>query len=226
MTDLVDALAGNPYPGRVLILARTADAELSAVYALSGRSESSKRRRLGQVSADELRVLAVDDREHDSLRHYTAGHSDERWTVLGNGEQVSDVFRRLGDGMPPALALDDLSYEPDPPIFTPRITAVVDRQDGTAWLGAARRSLGTRETADITVLTVRGLEPGDAVLLSTYDSDGVDLRIAPAVRDVTTGARTGAELLDTAWAALLPQFRVAAALICPVDGVAAELRHA
>jgi IMP cyclohydrolase len=77
--------------------------------------------------------------------------------VFGNGEQVGEVAIRLAKGLPPAVALADLSYEPDPPIYTPRITAVVDRGQGHAWLGAARRSGGRREAADTAVIALGAL---------------------------------------------------------------------
>jgi IMP cyclohydrolase len=226
VTTLGGALSTNPYPGRVLVLARTGDGTLAGVYALTGRSESSRRRRITQASPAEVRVEALDERDHDSLRHYTAALSDERWTVLGNGEQVGIVFDRLFAGAVPAVALDTLSYEPDPPIYTPRITAVVDRSDGTAWLGAARRPAGLREAADVTVTTVRELAVTDAVMLSTYRSDGAEVRISPAVHDLSTTAATPEALLDELWSALDPAYRIAAALLRPLSGATATFRHA
>jgi hypothetical protein len=44
---------------------------------------------------------------------------------------------RLLEGQPAAVALDGLDYEPDPPIFTPRITVIVDvSSPANAWFGA------------------------------------------------------------------------------------------
>jgi IMP cyclohydrolase len=225
LSELSNALAANPYPGRILLVARTGDGVLAGLYALTGRSKSSKQRRIVQTSADELRVVAVGDQEHDSLRHYVAGLSNERWTVFGNGEQVPVVFERLRAGSPPALALDDLEYEPDPPIYTPRITAVVDRSEGTVWLGAARRSGGHRESTDVTVTTVRGLAVGDVVMLSTYVSDGREVRMSGQPVDLRTGAASGVALLDEVWTALDRQYAVAAALLDPAAGVGATLRQ-
>jgi IMP cyclohydrolase len=214
------------YPGRVLTVARTADGTLAGVYALTGRSESSRRRQIVQVSPAELRVSPVDDHGHDDLRHYTAGLSDEQWTVFGNGSQVGTVFDRLFAGAPPAVALDELSYEPDPPIHTPRITAVVARASGTVWLGAARRPAGARSTADVTVTTVREMAVSDALTLTTYHSDGVTVTASATVTEFATPAATPDALLDEVWSSLDPAFRVAAALISPADGAAATLRHA
>ncbi|MEV6847760.1 IMP cyclohydrolase [Actinoplanes sp. NPDC051411] len=216
----------SPYPGRVLILARTGDGTLAGIYALTGRSESSRRRQIIQLSPAELRVAPLDDHDHDSLRHYTAALSDEQWTVFGNGEQVGTVFDRLFAGAPPAVALDDLSYEPDPPLHTPRITAVVSRSSGTVWLGAARRPDGLRSTADVTVTTVREMAVSDALTLTTYDSDGSSVAVAATVDEFTTPAATPDDLLDEVWSSLDPAYRVAAALLSPMSGAGATLRHA
>jgi hypothetical protein len=83
------------------------------------------------------------------------------WLVFGNGEQVAVVSDHLQEAQSPVEALGGLEYEPDPPIFTPRITVVADIRSGReAWFGAARRSRGGRSAADVLTLAVRDLEPG------------------------------------------------------------------
>lgn len=219
MTDIATALRANRYPGRLLVLARTADGELVAGYALTGRSRSSKDREM-VMAGGRLVVRAIGDQGHDALRHYAAAQAGDGVTVFGNGSQVGEVHARLAGGAPPAVALDDLRYEPDPPIFTPRITAVVDQADGTAWLGAARRPAGRRESADITVTVVRDLAVGDAVLLSTYVSDGDTVRTAPHHLDLETTATDATALCaEIAWA-LDPRFAVAVTTFTPLDGLA------
>jgi len=224
--DISSALSANPYPGRVLVLARTWDGELSGVYAVTGRSPSSKARRIAHAPDNGLVVAATGDHRHDTLRHYTAARRSEAWYVVGNGTQVDPVFARLAAGAVPAVALDDLAYEPDPPIHTPRITVVIDRNNGAAWFGAARRSAGARETADVTVTVVRNPAPGDAVLLSTYESDGERVDVARRHLDVRTTAPDGARLLDDVWHALDARFAVAAAGFSPLGTSPAVLRHA
>jgi IMP cyclohydrolase len=228
-TTLAAALRANPYPGRLLVLARTPAGELLGGYALTGRGESSRARRLRPApDGAALHVVPTTEREHDALRHYPAALADERWTVWGNGEQVARVAARLAAGQPPAAALDDLAYEPDPPIHTPRITAVVDRRTGRAWLGAARRASAParREAADVTVTAFGALAPGDCVLLGTYRSDGVTVATSPRHLDLRTGAAGPDELLAELWEALPGRYAVAATAFAPLDGVGGPLRHA
>ncbi|MEU6511079.1 hypothetical protein [Streptomyces sp. NPDC046942] len=52
---------------------------------------------------------------------------------------------RLACGLAPLQALDGLDYEPDPPIFTPRLIVIADNCKGRqACFGAARRSTANR----------------------------------------------------------------------------------
>lgn len=226
MTSVQEALRNNPYPGRLILLARTLDGELAAGYALTGRSGSSRARRIEIIEAGDVAVVPVGSQSHDALRHYVAATADERWTVYGNGEQVAEVAGRLAKGLAPGSALEELGYEPDPPICTPRITAVVDRVGGRAWFGAARRPEGGRESADTAVLALGELAAGQAVMLSTYESDGERVSTARRHVDLSTSAPDAQALLAELWAALDPRFLVAATVFTPLNGVRGAIRHA
>ncbi|MFI6853306.1 IMP cyclohydrolase [Streptomyces sp. NPDC050416] len=226
MTTILEALRDNPYPGRLILLARTLNGELTAAYALTGRSEASRARRIELTVSGELTVVPVGATGHDSLRHYVAATADERWAVYGNGEQVTEVAARLAKGLAPAGALEDLGYEPDPPICTPRITAVVDRVGHRAWFGAARRPDGQRESADTTVVALGDLAPGQAVVLSTYQSDGDTVSTARRHLDLSTAAQDADALLAELWSALDSRFLVAATAFAPITGVQGPIRHA
>ena len=145
MNRLNEVLAGNHYPGRGVLWCRTGDGSTLGGYFLTGRSLASRSRTLRRASEGDLIVAPSDSREHDHLRHYVAARQSGDWLVFGNGEQVATVAGRLGSGQPPAVALEGLDYEPDPPIFTPRLTVIADGRDGgRTWFGAARRSSGDR----------------------------------------------------------------------------------
>jgi IMP cyclohydrolase len=227
MTDLQTLLASNPYPGRGVLCARTRSGAVRGGYFLTGRSAASKDRAL-RVDGDELVVEPVTPAEHDPLRYYTAALSTAGWLVFGNGEQVAQVAGRLRKGAPAADSLGRLEYEPDPPIRTSRITALLSRDGGrTAVLGAARPSSGSRLSANIMTLTVQDLEPGEAVLMTTYHSDGHTVLAATPFEETTVTAHDGTELLEEIWSALNPEFRIAAAVLDPGQGPAgAVLRSA
>ncbi|MFG2626870.1 IMP cyclohydrolase [Streptomyces sp. NPDC048473] len=227
MTDLTTLLTENPYPGRGVFCARTLSGEVYGGYFLTGRSAASRDRTL-LPRGDELVVAPTAASAHDVLRHYVAAQTTADWLVFGNGEQVSTVADRLRTGASATDSLGDLAHEPDPPILTSRITALLSKEGPhTAVFGAARPSSGARTSANVMTLTVKDLEPGDVVLLTTYRSNGVDVATAPPFAVAVTGARTPEELLDEVWASLAGEYRIAAAVLDPAKGpVAALLRSA
>lgn len=218
--QLANVLRGNRYPGRGVLVAQTGTG-LFCGYFLTGRSDASKARTLYERDGA-LIVAPSGASEHDPLRHYVAARTDGGRLVFGNGEQVSVIAERMCDGQAPAVALTDLAYEPDPPIFTSRISVVVTH-DGI-WFGAARRSDRGREAPTVLILAVRDLQPGDAVLITTYRSDGLDIRTGDPFVEASTAAGDQDELLAEVWDALDPQYRVAAAAFHPDRLAHASLR--
>ena len=224
MDRVCEVVAGNRYPGRGVLWARTLSGGLCGGYFLTGRSTASKTRAVLRGKG-ELIVAPTGESEHDPLRHYVAVRERGGWLVFGNGEQVAVVSDRLQDHGP-VDALGGLEYEPDPPIFTPRITVVADLRLGqAAWFGAARRSHGGRAAADVLTLAVRDLEPGDAVLMTTYRSDGRSIATGEPFLEARTEAADQDELLEELWGALTPEFRVAVAVFESGRLADAAIRH-
>lgn len=212
-------LSEDPYPGRgVLCATRTLSGEVVGGYFLTGRSPAS-RNRAARIDGDELRVAPATATEHDPLRHYVAPEVTEDWLVFGNGEQMSTVIGRLGRGVSATEALDDLEYEPDPPILTARVTALLSRDGGrTTVFGAARPSKGARTSTNIMTLTTRDLEPGGAVLLTTYQSDDQNVSVAVFFVEASTGAEDAGQLLEEIWKCLNNRYRIAVTVLDTVEG--------
>jgi IMP cyclohydrolase len=215
-------LGGNPYPGRGIACARTLDGAVVGCYFVTGRSAASRERDIRHTPTGELAVAAKQDVGFDPLRHYVAVTASPQWLVFGNGAQVSTVAERLAQGLPPTVALDELEHEPDDPIFTDRITAIMRRPSGSmAVLGAARRSAVGRPSSGIITMTVRDMEPGNVMLLTTYRSDGQIINGGQPFIEARCEARDGAALLDEVWDSLNPAYRVAA-MVLPVAAEPAD----
>jgi IMP cyclohydrolase len=224
---LSEVLRDNHYPGRGVLWCRTADGSSCGAYFLTGRSAASQARTLHRSPEGELIVAPSDARAHDHLRHYVAARRSGDWLVFGNGEQVATVANRLTVGQTPALALDGLDYEPDPPIFTPRLTVIADRRDdGPVWFGAARHSGSGRAATNRMTLQVSDLRPGEGVLMTTYRSDGERIATNDPFAEVRVDAADRAELIEELWSALTPELRVAAAVFAPDGIAAADIRQA
>ncbi|WP_406438512.1 IMP cyclohydrolase [Streptomyces sp. NBC_01613] len=225
MPALHDLLAANPYPGRGVLCARTHSGAVLGGYFLTGRSPASRDRALRLIDG-ELVVGPLAPGEHDPLRHYAAVTATSDWLVVGNGEQVAQAAQRLRAGASPTDALSGFAYEPDPPIRTSRLTALISRDGGrTTVFGAARPSRAARLTSNVMTLAVQDLQAGEAVLLTTYESDGQQVSVAAPFTEVTVNARNGAELLDEIWGALDERFRIAAAVIDPTEGAECAIQR-
>lgn len=197
-----------------MLIARTAYDGLCIAYFMTGRSPASRERVLVR-DGEALYARPRTATAHDPLRHYRAVTVGPKWCVVGNGDQVDTVTRRLVD-QPPTAAVQDIAYEPDPPLRTPRITAVAPRGDGPILLASSRASILAPEQTFVSTVSVDDLPVGCGLLNTTYFS--IDRQVASTNHsplEVQVAVASAAELLSAVWSALPPDLRVAAAVVAP-----------
>jgi IMP cyclohydrolase len=209
--DLIDVLAERDYPGRGVALGRDVNGTGFALYWLTGRSAASRERYL-DVHAGAVDVKDASDGPRDALRHYTAVRQSASALIVGNGDQVTPLFERVTAGTPFEAAVRDIAYEPDPPIFTPRITAYATRaEDGgmrDVCVSGAVPVSGWPGQAQQRTVHVAALEPGQSIAITTYTGDAA----TPAPSGIALNASVGdtwQAVAEKLWAALNPQYRVA-----------------
>ena len=117
-------------------------------------------------------------------------------------------------GRDPASALLELEYEPDPPIFTPRITAILS-QDESFLISSAYRPVDLSPEAERLVIRCTELPTGSAMVLTTYAGGSRHVAVSREVSRLACSEDTGQELIDLVWRALDPHLRVAAVLVHP-----------
>ncbi len=194
------SLAG--YPGRGIVLYRRRDGDVCWLYFVTGRSALSKQRRFVQHNGSLLVAPSEPSAAHDDLRHYacvtkTAGVGQ---IMVGNGDHVSSIARSLERGSPLREAVATLEPEPDPPINTPRIAAVID--DHNARIVTVRQMAGRTERLVESVT----LEPEEGLLLYTYSgNDDLPVGSAPQLR---FHIQTPQPVPKLVWQALNPDYRV------------------
>lgn len=125
-------LAGNTYPGRGIVVGKTADGKRAAfAYFIMGRSANSRNRvfteKDGAVFTEPFDVSKVED---PGLIIYAAIRKYENKLIVTNGDQTDTVYNGLKDGLSFTDALARRCFEPDPPNFTPRISAMAAFRDG------------------------------------------------------------------------------------------------
>ena len=125
--DLCALLRGSPYPGRGIVLGRTADGKSSvAVYFIMGRSANS-RNRIFAEEPDGIRTQAADPAkmEDPSLIIYHPVRQMGRGLIVTNGDQTDTILEFLKQGLPMEQALRTREFEPDGPNWTPRISGLL-----------------------------------------------------------------------------------------------------
>ena len=163
MTDFLELLRNNPYPGRGIAVGKD-----RVYYFIMGRSENS-RNRVFVETADGIRTEAHDPAKmkDPSLIIYHPVRTMGDALVVTNGNQT-DTVCEFGDFR---KALMTREYEPDGPNWTPRISAII-YADGSFELSILKEKDGRclRE-----FFCYEGCEEGKGYFISTYQGDGSPL---------------------------------------------------
>ena len=120
-------LAGNRYPGRGIVVGKTADGtQAVTAYFIMGRSANS-RNRVFVKHGDELFTEPFDASkvEDPSLIIYAAVRQYENNLIATNGDQTDTIYDGLAAGKTFSDALKTRAFEPDGPNWTPRISAML-----------------------------------------------------------------------------------------------------
>lgn len=127
--DIAALLRENSYPGRGIVVGRSADDKHAVIaYFIMGRSENS-RNRVFTETEDGIRTEAFDPSKmvDPSLIIYHPVRVFEGATIVTNGDQTDTVRDGLAAGKSYIEALRTRQYEPDGPNYTPRISAIVEK---------------------------------------------------------------------------------------------------
>ena len=125
--DLCQLLREHPYPGRGIVLGRSADNRKAVIaYFIMGRSENS-RNRIFEATEDGIRTRAYDESKmtDPSLIIYHPVRMVGRGVVVTNGDQTDTIRDCLLRGITFNEALRTRCFEPDPPNYTPRISGLL-----------------------------------------------------------------------------------------------------
>jgi IMP cyclohydrolase len=168
-TGLLETLE---YPGRLIVMgAPPGGGKVAIIYAITGRSPSSQARMLVLrdggiwVQPTDENVLKTGNID---LLVYPAVLFGQRGIAVSNGKQTKDIRDALRAGATPTAVLSQAlaawDYEPDAPIFTPRISGCLI--DGASGLSVVRRGRSGE-----TLRNYFEVPPGEGEgrLVSTYE---------------------------------------------------------
>ena len=208
--NLTELLQNNPYPGRGIVLGRSADGKSAiAAYFIMGRSENS-RNRVFTVTEAGIRTEAHDPSKmtDPSLIIYHPVRQVGDKLIVTNGDQTDTVRDGLLAGRTFADALQTREFEPDCPNYTPRISGLMG-PDGSFQLSILKSADGDPSCCHRYFHTYDHPLAGEGRFIHTYMGDGAPLPSFEGEPErVTLDAPNAEALAEQMWQALNPDNKV------------------
>ena len=132
LLDLAQTLRDNTYPGRGILLGKSACGNYGVIaYFIMGRSVNSRNRVFVEQNGG-IRTQAFDPAKlaDPSLIIYAPVRVLGNRTIVTNGDQTDTVYDYLTQGKTFEEALETRTFEPDGPNYTPCISGLVTVEDG------------------------------------------------------------------------------------------------
>lgn len=205
MEDIFARLRANSYPGRGIILGRSADGKRAvAAYFIMGRSENS-RNRVFERTEDGIRTRAYDEAkvvDPSLILYHPVWRLDDRTLIVTNGDHTDTIKKHMLEGHCYRHGLHARTFEPDGPNYTPRISGVINPAGQYAF--SILKSLdGNPACCCRYFFEYETPQPGMGHFISTYQGDGDPLPsfVGEPVA-VALVEQTAAELADKLWESL------------------------
>lgn len=125
--SLEQELQGNSYPGRGIVIGKSADGRYAVTaYFIMGRSENS-RNRVFVEHGQGIRTQAFDPSKlkDPSLIIYAPVRVLGNKTIVTNGDQTDTIYELMDKQQTFEQALRTREFEPDAPNYTPRISGIM-----------------------------------------------------------------------------------------------------
>ena len=199
--NIAEQLRNNSYPGRGIILGRSADNTKAVIaYFIMGRSVNS-RNRIFSTTEDGIRTEAHDPSkmQDPSLIIYHPVRHFEGKTIVTNGDQTDTIRDAMQEGHCYRHGLLTRTFEPDGPNYTPRISGVV-KPDGSYNLSILKSFNGDPACCSRYFFEYDAPVAGYGHFIHTYQGDGDPLPSFEGEPEVITiDCATAGEFADLLW---------------------------
>lgn len=176
MISIEKELRENSYPGRGIIIGKSADGTKAVTaYFIMGRSVNS-RNRIFVEEGEGIRTQAFDPAllTDPSLVIYAPVRVLGNKTIVTNGDQTDTIKSYIEEGRCYRHALLSRTFEPDAPNFTPRISGLV-KPDGSYNLSILKSLDGDEGCCCRYFYEYDAPKAGVGHLIHTYQGDGSPL---------------------------------------------------
>ena len=176
IVDVKSELSSTTYPGRGIIIGKSSDGKKAvAAYWTMGRSAGS-RNRVFVEDGDGIRTQAFDPSliaGDPSLIIYAAVRVLGKQTIVTNGDQTDTIYDGLKQGLTFEQSLRSRKYEHDAPNYTPRISSVMNFENGYDYaLSILKSDNGNPDNTLRFTYTYDAPVAGEGHYIHTYMGDG------------------------------------------------------
>ena len=174
--SLEQELKNNAYPGRGIVIGRSMDGKKAVTaYFIMGRSSSS-RNRVFAAEGEGIRTEAFDASklEDPSLIIYAPVRVLGTRTIVTNGDQTDTIYDGLKAGMTFEQSLRNREFEPDAPNYTPRISGVMEVENGEYHyaMSILKSNNGSPDSCSRYTFAYETPAAGEGHFIHTYMHDG------------------------------------------------------
>jgi len=179
MLSLEQELKGNAYPGRGIVIGRSADGTKAVIaYFIMGRSSNS-RNRIFVTQGEGIRTQAFDPAklEDPSLVIYAPVRVLGNKTIVTNGDQTDTIYEGMDRQLTFEQTLRSREFEPDAPNYTPRISGILHIEGGryNYAMSILKSSDGDPSCCIRNTFAYENPRAGEGRFIHTYMHDGSPL---------------------------------------------------
>lgn len=176
MLSIERELKENSYPGRGIIIGRSADGSKAVTaYFIMGRSENS-RNRVFVEEGEGIRTQAFDPAKltDPSLIIYAPVRVLGNKTIVTNGDQTDTIYEGMDKQMTFEQSLRSRKFEPDEPNYTPRISGIMHIENGTYnyAMSILKSNNGNPDSCHRYIFAYENPAAGEGHFIHTYKCDG------------------------------------------------------
>lgn len=212
MLSLEKELKENSYPGRGIVIGRSADGKKAVTaYFIMGRSENS-RNRVFVTEGEGIRTQAFDPSKlsDPSLIIYAPVRVLGNKTIVTNGDQTDTIYELMDKQQTFEQSLRTREFEPDAPNYTPRISGILHIEDGSYnyAMSILKSNNGNPDACNRYTFAYSNPVAGEGHFIHTYKCDGNPLPSfegEPKLVDIPNDMN---EFADTVWNSLNAENKV------------------
>ena len=176
MLSLEQELKSNAYPGRGIVLGRSADGKYAVTaYFIMGRSTNS-RNRVFLTEGEGIRTEAFDPSkmEDPSLIIYAPVRVLGNKTIVTNGDQTDTIYEGMDKQLTFEQSLRSREFEPDGPNYTPRISGIMHIEGGryNFAMSILKSNNGDPSSCIRNTFAYENPKAGEGRFIHTYMHDG------------------------------------------------------